>query len=92
MMPARETVAGDAKRRSRISNTRRMCGLSGMRSLDASVSSLLSSMTEFMLSIQLASRSPSSRIHLASPPGSLARSRMTRDSSPSRHSRVAGCT
>mmetsp|Transcript_29475 Transcript_29475/g.95503 ORF Transcript_29475/g.95503 Transcript_29475/m.95503 type:complete len:94 (+) Transcript_29475:672-953(+) len=58
MIPARLTVAGVAKRRSRISKSMRMCGFKGMRSFEARVSILLSSITEFMDSIQLASRSP----------------------------------
>ena len=41
-----------------------MLSVSGMRSLDTSVSTLLSSMTEFMLSIQSVSMSPSSTTHL----------------------------
>jgi len=88
-MPARETVAGVAKRRSRISKIMRMYGFSGMRSLEASVSMRLSSITEFMDSIQLASRSPSSMIHLGFSFSIWPRSRMILDSSPSFHSRVA---
>mmetsp|Transcript_3565 Transcript_3565/g.14844 ORF Transcript_3565/g.14844 Transcript_3565/m.14844 type:complete len:228 (+) Transcript_3565:135-818(+) len=68
----------------------RMCVLSGMRSFEASVSIRLSSMTEFMLSIQLASRSPSRMIHFGSLFGSLPRFRITTDKMPSFHSRVAG--
>mmetsp|Transcript_24996 Transcript_24996/g.41821 ORF Transcript_24996/g.41821 Transcript_24996/m.41821 type:complete len:219 (+) Transcript_24996:5601-6257(+) len=75
-MPARVAVAGVANFRSRISKMSFMWGSKRMRSLDGSVSRRLSSMVEFMLSIQLASRSPSSRIHLGSVSGWLARSRM----------------
>ena len=88
-MPARDTVAGLAYTRSRISNSMRMWGFSGMRSLDASVSILLSSMTLFMDSIQLASRSPSRIIHLGVMLRSAPRSRIIFDSRPSFHSRVA---
>mmetsp|Transcript_33759 Transcript_33759/g.73785 ORF Transcript_33759/g.73785 Transcript_33759/m.73785 type:complete len:219 (-) Transcript_33759:815-1471(-) len=75
-MPARVAVAGVANFRSRISKMSFMCGSRRMRSLEGSVSRRLSSMVEFMLSIQLASRSPSSRIHLGSVSGWLASSRM----------------
>ena len=64
MTPARETVAGEALRRCEISKTRRIDALSGMRSLETSVSTLLSSMTVFIDSIHSASISPSSTIHL----------------------------
>mmetsp|Transcript_10255 Transcript_10255/g.30177 ORF Transcript_10255/g.30177 Transcript_10255/m.30177 type:complete len:227 (-) Transcript_10255:5041-5721(-) len=67
----------------------RMWGLSGMRSFDASVSIRLSSMTLFMDSIQFASRSPSSMIHFGSSSGIAPMFRMTVDSKPSFHSRVA---
>ena len=46
-----------------ISRSKRMVPVSGMRSLDASVSILLSSMTVFIDSIHSASMSPSSTIH-----------------------------
>ena len=82
-MPARDTVAGVAWRRSRISKIICMCGLSGMRSFDASVSIRLSSITEFIDSIQLASRSPSSMIHLGCSSGMLPRSRMILERRPS---------
>lgn len=63
-IPALDTVAGVANLRSRISKSILMCGLSTIRSFEARVKILLSSMTEFIDSIQLASRSPSSTIHL----------------------------
>mmetsp|Transcript_31121 Transcript_31121/g.92727 ORF Transcript_31121/g.92727 Transcript_31121/m.92727 type:complete len:237 (-) Transcript_31121:4046-4756(-) len=88
-MPARVAVAGVANLRSRISKMSFMCGSRRMRSLDGSVSRRLSSMTEFIDSIQLASRSPSSMIHLGLSSGMLASSRMLNDSRPSFHSRVA---
>mmetsp|Transcript_47925 Transcript_47925/g.133614 ORF Transcript_47925/g.133614 Transcript_47925/m.133614 type:complete len:247 (+) Transcript_47925:2798-3538(+) len=88
-MPARETVAGVAYLRSRISKIMRMCALSGMRSFDARVSILLSSITEFIDSIQLASRSPSSTIHFIFVSGMLPRSRIMMERRPSFHSRVA---
>ena len=47
-MPARDTVAGVALEREFTSNTMRMAGESGMRSLDTSVSILLSSITVCM--------------------------------------------
>ena len=87
-MPARLVVAGVACLRSRISKIMRMCDLSGMRSFEASVSILLSSITEFIDSIQLASRSPSRMIHLGFSSGIWPRSRMMTESSPSFHSRV----
>ena len=65
MMPARETVAGDALRRSSTSKWSVTFGRSiGMRSLFASVRILLSSITVFMFSIQIASTGPSSTIHV----------------------------
>lgn len=75
-MPARVAVAGVANLRSRISKMSFMCGSRRMRSLEGSVSRRLSSITLFMDSIQLASRSPSSRIHLGLSSGTLASSRM----------------
>ena len=61
MMPARETVAGDALRRSSTSKCSVTFGRSmGMRSLLARVRMRLSSMTVFMFSIQMASTGPSS--------------------------------
>ena len=62
--PARETVAGLALRRCEISKMRRIAGVSGIRSLETSVSTLLSSMTVFIDSIHSASMSPSSTTHL----------------------------
>mmetsp|Transcript_18169 Transcript_18169/g.40278 ORF Transcript_18169/g.40278 Transcript_18169/m.40278 type:complete len:210 (-) Transcript_18169:916-1545(-) len=63
-MPALLTVAGVAFLREFISKTMRMASDRGMRSLDTRVSTLLSSMTVFMDSIQTASMSPSSTTHL----------------------------
>mmetsp|Transcript_8984 Transcript_8984/g.26040 ORF Transcript_8984/g.26040 Transcript_8984/m.26040 type:complete len:329 (-) Transcript_8984:5037-6023(-) len=88
-MPARLTVAGVACFRSRISKIMRMCGFRGMRSLDARVRSRLSSMTEFMDSIQFASRSPSSMSHFGSSSGICDKSRKMEERSPSFQSRVA---
>ena len=87
------TVAGDAYARSRISKMRRMCASTLMRSFEGRVSVLLSSMTEFMFSIQLASRSPSRMSHFGPCDGSaLAISRMVHESKPSFQSRVARLT
>ena len=56
MMPARETVAGEALRRSSTSKCSVTLGrYMGIRSLLARVRILLSSMTVFMFSIQMAS-------------------------------------
>mmetsp|Transcript_18178 Transcript_18178/g.40328 ORF Transcript_18178/g.40328 Transcript_18178/m.40328 type:complete len:245 (-) Transcript_18178:372-1106(-) len=88
-MPALETVAGVANLRSLISNMRLMCALRGMRSLEARVSILLSSITLFIDSIQLASRSPSRMIHLGFSSGISPRSLIILESRPSFHSLVA---
>ena len=63
MTPPRDTVAGEQWNMWLISRSKRMVPVSGMRSLDASVSILLSSMTVFIDSIHSASMSPSSTIH-----------------------------
>jgi hypothetical protein len=65
-MPARETVAGDATRRSSTSKTSDIGPVSGMRSPLMSVRILLSSITEFMLSIHIASTGPSNMIQFSS--------------------------
>mmetsp|Transcript_48479 Transcript_48479/g.115337 ORF Transcript_48479/g.115337 Transcript_48479/m.115337 type:complete len:242 (-) Transcript_48479:581-1306(-) len=88
MTPPRDTVAGDASRMFSISRRRRMGGVSGMRSLDARVSVLLSSITVFMLSIHSVSTGPSMVIHLKSGFSSAHASRMHDESVPSVHSRV----
>mmetsp|Transcript_17846 Transcript_17846/g.51940 ORF Transcript_17846/g.51940 Transcript_17846/m.51940 type:complete len:256 (-) Transcript_17846:49-816(-) len=65
MMPARDTVAGEALRRSSTSKLSVTFGLSiGMRSLFARVRILLSSMTVLRFSIQMASTGPSSTIQV----------------------------
>ena len=65
MTPARETVAGDALRRSSTSICSVTFGRSiGMRSLLARVRILLSSITVFMFSIHIASTGPSSTSHV----------------------------
>ena len=65
MTPARETVAGEALRRSSTSICSVTLGRSiGMRSLFASVRILLSSMTVLRFSIQMASTGPSSTSHV----------------------------
>ena len=64
-MPARETVAGEALRRSSTSKWRVTFGRSmGMRSLLARVRRRLSSITVFMFSIQIASTGPSRTSHV----------------------------
>mmetsp|Transcript_12959 Transcript_12959/g.30930 ORF Transcript_12959/g.30930 Transcript_12959/m.30930 type:complete len:246 (+) Transcript_12959:1511-2248(+) len=92
MMPARETVAGVAKLRSRISKIILMWGFRGMRSLEARVRILLSSITLFIDSIQFASKSPSRMIHLGLVSGMVPSDRIVLESSPSFHSRVAMLT
>jgi hypothetical protein len=91
MTPPRDTVAGEQWSMWLISSTRRMEGASGMRSLEARVSTLLSSITVFMLSIHSGSMSPSNTIHWWGAPWAAAISRKATDSRPSRHSRVWGC-
>mmetsp|Transcript_13737 Transcript_13737/g.31799 ORF Transcript_13737/g.31799 Transcript_13737/m.31799 type:complete len:248 (+) Transcript_13737:6710-7453(+) len=88
MIPARDTVAGEASRKFSISNSRRMGGVSGMRSLDASVSILLSSITVFMDSIHSGSISPSRTMYSCGTVVMLAKSRKICDTRPSFHSRV----
>lgn len=63
-----------------------MCALSGILSLLANVRILLSSMTLFIDSIQLASKSPSSKIHLGFVSGSYDKLRIVFESRPSFHS------
>ena len=75
-MPARVAVAGVANFKLRISKMSFMCGNRRMRSFEGSVSSRLSSIVEFMDSIQFASRSPSRMIHFGSSSGMVASSRM----------------
>uniref|UniRef100_A0A1I8JGD9 CCHC-type domain-containing protein n=1 Tax=Macrostomum lignano TaxID=282301 RepID=A0A1I8JGD9_9PLAT len=89
-IPARDTVAGVAVFRWLISNSRRIEGVKGMRSLEASVRILLSSMTVFSDSIHMGSMSPSRTIHLGPSWVMLARSRMITEKRPSFHSRVDG--
>jgi len=91
MTPPRETVAGEQWTMWLISSSRRIEGVSGMRSLEASVSILLSSITVFIDSIHSASMSPSSTIHWCLLVVVLAKSRKVTDISPSFHSRVVGC-
>eukprot|EP00982_Pelagococcus_subviridis_P017012 31507-Pelagococcus_subviridis.AAC.2 len=63
MMPARETVAGDALFRFSGSNIAFIVPDICTRSPLASVRTLLSSSTVFKFSIQIASTGPSSTIH-----------------------------
>ena len=92
MTPPRETVAGVQCTMWLISSSSRMLLVSGMRSLLARVSILLSSITVFMDSIHSASMSPSSTIHWCWKLVLLLMSRYTTEIRPSRHSRVLGCT
>ena len=74
---------------------RRIDGVSGMRSLDTSVSTLLSSMTVFIDSIHSASMSPSRMTHLGTcsvGPVAFLKSRMILAMMPSYGSFVTGCT
>lgn len=91
-IPALETVAGVANLKSLISKIIRMCGFSTIRSLEASVKILLSSMTEFIDSIQLASKSPSKMIHLGLVSGTYDKLLMVFERRPSFHSLVARST
>ena len=93
-MPQREMVAGDAYCKSKTSKSIVEVGkLSRMRSPLGSVSSLLSSMTEFMFSTHTASTSPSYTMYrrsgLSSGTG-LFMSRKMLERRPSVQSRVAG--
>mmetsp|Transcript_25628 Transcript_25628/g.73725 ORF Transcript_25628/g.73725 Transcript_25628/m.73725 type:complete len:248 (+) Transcript_25628:1979-2722(+) len=64
MMPARDTVAGEALRRSWTSKTILQLSVIGIRSLFAKVRILLSSNTVLRFSIQMASTGPSQMIHV----------------------------
>mmetsp|Transcript_22743 Transcript_22743/g.59236 ORF Transcript_22743/g.59236 Transcript_22743/m.59236 type:complete len:260 (-) Transcript_22743:777-1556(-) len=66
IIPARDTVAGDAFRRSSTSNMSLTLSVIGMRSPFANVRILLSSKTVLRFSIQTASTGPSQRIHVLS--------------------------
>ena len=87
-MPARETVAGEATERSITSKSSDTCGGIAIRSPLISVSSLLSSSTVFIDSIQSVSTGPSSSSHFSSGFSSAHCSRMTLESTPSVHSNV----
>lgn len=81
-IPALDTVAGVAVLKWLISNNSLMEGVRGIRSLLASVSTLLSSMTVFRDSIHIGSMSPSRTIHLGPSPDMLARSRIITENKP----------
>lgn len=87
-IPALVAVAGVANLRFLISNTSLVWGSTLILSLEGKVSSLLSSMTEFIDSIQLASRSPSKMIHFGSSSCELAMSLIVLLRIPSFHSLV----
>ena len=91
-IPALDTVAGVANLKSLISKIILMCGFKTIRSLEASVKILLSSITEFIDSIQLASKSPSKIIHLGLLSGTYDKVLMVLDKRPSFHSLVARST
>jgi len=88
-IPALDTVAGVAYTKSLISNSIFICYFNGILSLLARVKILLSSMTEFILSIQFASKSPSNTIHLGKMSVIYPRYLKVLLSRPSFHSRVA---
>ena len=88
-IPALDTVAGVANLKSLISKIILMCGLRTIRSFDARVRILLSSMTEFIDSIQFASKSPSNIIHLGLVSGIYDKLLIVFDNRPSFHSLVA---
>mmetsp|Transcript_5801 Transcript_5801/g.17737 ORF Transcript_5801/g.17737 Transcript_5801/m.17737 type:complete len:318 (-) Transcript_5801:1272-2225(-) len=89
IIPARDTVAGEACDKSSTSNSRDTCGGIAMRSPDSRVSSLLSSSVVFIDSIHSVSTGPSNRIHFWSGDSSLHTVRIMRASTPSCHSCVA---
>ncbi len=65
-MPARETVAGEAVDKSSVSNNNVTCGDIDIRSPLANVNNLLSSIKEFIDSIQDVSTGASKRINFLS--------------------------
>ena len=81
-------VAGDATERSSTSKSSETCGGIAMRSPLMSVSSLLSSSTVFIDSIQSVSTGPSSSSHFSSGRSSAQTSRITLARTPSVHSKV----
>lgn len=87
-----ETVAGVAQCKCPTSNISRITVVNAIRSLLASVNTLLSSISVFKLSIHIGSMSPSRIIHLGLSAEMFAWSRINDDSRPSFHSRVAGLT
>jgi hypothetical protein len=91
-IPALDTVAGVANLKSLISKSILMCGLRTILSLEASVKILLSSMTEFIDSIQFASKSPSRTNHFGFVSYTYDNSLIVLERRPSFHSLVASKT
>mmetsp|Transcript_25091 Transcript_25091/g.29682 ORF Transcript_25091/g.29682 Transcript_25091/m.29682 type:complete len:207 (-) Transcript_25091:5748-6368(-) len=87
-IPARLTVAGVAYFKSRISKIIFIFSFSGILSFEGNVKILLSSITEFIDSIQFASKSPSNIIHFGLS-SICPRSLIILLRTPSCHSRVA---
>mmetsp|Transcript_17782 Transcript_17782/g.59975 ORF Transcript_17782/g.59975 Transcript_17782/m.59975 type:complete len:253 (+) Transcript_17782:4615-5373(+) len=88
-MPMRDTVAGEAKRRSCVSKRKLTLSPKAMRSPLGSVSRWLSSKTELSDSIHSGSTSPSQTIQDRTSSGSLTTLRAASVSTPSDHSRVS---
>ena len=91
MIPARDTVAGEAYFNEPISKIMRIAGRNGIRSFEANVKILLSSITVFIDSIHSASISPSKtkNFGIYGESGMSAIERIIVDKIPSFHSRVA---
>lgn len=81
-------VAGEATRRSWVSKTKLIELVNGIRSPLISVRILLSSMTEFMDSIHIASMGPSNKIHFSAGRSSSEHCLKIVDKMPSFHSKV----
>mmetsp|Transcript_24478 Transcript_24478/g.85111 ORF Transcript_24478/g.85111 Transcript_24478/m.85111 type:complete len:290 (-) Transcript_24478:553-1422(-) len=90
IMPMREMVAGDAKRRSCVSKRKLTLAPKLMRSPLGIVSRWLSSSTELSDSIHSGSTSPSHTIQLRTSSGSRTTCRAAAVRTPSVHSRVSG--
>mmetsp|Transcript_13245 Transcript_13245/g.24324 ORF Transcript_13245/g.24324 Transcript_13245/m.24324 type:complete len:317 (-) Transcript_13245:5787-6737(-) len=89
IMPIRETVAGEAKLRSCVSNKKLTLSPKAMRSPFGIVRRWLSSRTEFRLSIHSGSTSPSQTIQVLISAGSLTARRAASVKTPSFHSLVS---
>mmetsp|Transcript_5207 Transcript_5207/g.17719 ORF Transcript_5207/g.17719 Transcript_5207/m.17719 type:complete len:262 (-) Transcript_5207:373-1158(-) len=89
IMPMRDTVAGDANRRSCVSKRKLTLSPKAMRSPLGSVRRWLSSSTELSDSIHSGSTSPSQTIHDRTSGGSRTTARAASVRTPSLHSRVS---